>query len=90
MVLPLNLYSARKSWFDSDSFLISTANGFVGPSHSLVLHTMMSIFVAVAMMAVVYQLRQFLLRSPKPPPTHSCFLVPAYSNTASSWFFLLV
>jgi len=57
VMLPLNLMTEKASWYPANSFLVTTANGFAHPESALLFHTMFSVFIAIAIVGVVYVLR---------------------------------
>jgi len=57
IMLPLNLTTAKASWYPENSFLITTANGFANPETALLFHTMFSVFITISVVGVVYVLR---------------------------------
>uniref|UniRef100_A0A7S4JBQ9 CSC1/OSCA1-like 7TM region domain-containing protein n=1 Tax=Guillardia theta TaxID=55529 RepID=A0A7S4JBQ9_GUITH len=65
VLVPMNLLTTKKSWYPLDSFVITTSNGFASPSSALLFHTMVAVFLAGSLCAIVYFLRTRMVANAK-------------------------
>lgn len=61
LIIPANIMTARASWMPLGYYSSTTANGFAHPSASLLLHTLVSVFISVVVVVVVYFTREHLV-----------------------------
>jgi len=81
LLLPLNIFAQKKSWVILDSFMVTTSNGFLDPSQSLLLHTMVALFIGLSMVVVVYMLRDFLITNARNEADNKNAIPPVQAYT---------
>jgi len=65
VLVPMNLLTTKKAWYPLDSFVITTSNGFASPTSALLFHTMVAVFLAGSLCAIVYFLRTRVIANAK-------------------------